>query len=226
MAVEAIKVAFSGTHSTGKTTACDALAARLEAAGVKTMRLPEVARACPWPVNRDASPAAQRWIFHRQCLEELDAMREAGLRGIDVVICDRAILDNILYSKWHFDKAVSDCCMDRDGFLPEPGGDVYAWGFWRDAWSLFNRPGAGLDGYDLVFLTAPDGGASDDGFRDTDEAWRLKIAGDFRTFWKFARDEVKINKMDRPLIMEYDADDRGASAFGAVMMELAWRRTL
>ena len=51
-------------------------------------------RSCPFPVNQGTSESAQRWIFHRQMLGEIE-------RSVanDILICDRTVLDNLAYAQ-------------------------------------------------------------------------------------------------------------------------------
>lgn len=90
-----VKVALAGTHGVGKTTASRELAGqlRLEFPHLRVTVLPEVARKCPWPINQEAGAEAQKWIFHRQLVAELEAGRQA-----DILICDRSSLDNLFYA--------------------------------------------------------------------------------------------------------------------------------
>jgi predicted ATPase len=87
-----LKIAFIGTHGVGKTTLCFELAARLKRLDLAVDLVKEVARDCPLPINRDTTLAAQTWILHRQCAEEL-----ACAGSSEVVVCDRSVLDNYAY---------------------------------------------------------------------------------------------------------------------------------
>ena len=89
-----MKVAFIGTHGVGKTTLCYELAALLKKRDVTVELVREVARECPLPINRDTTLPAQAWILHSQIAWELAAASRA-----EVVVCDRAALDNFCYLK-------------------------------------------------------------------------------------------------------------------------------
>src|SRR5512140_4012488 len=89
-----MKVAFIGTHGVGKTTLCYELAASLKKRDLAVELVREVARECPLPINRDTTLKAQAWILHTQIAREL----EAGAKA-EVVVCDRAVLDNYCYLK-------------------------------------------------------------------------------------------------------------------------------
>ena len=87
-----MKVAFIGTHGTGKTTLCYDLVAALKKQGLNADMVKEVARLSPLPVNRKTSFDAQTWILMTQVAEEI---RSASVH--DVVVCDRSVLDNYAY---------------------------------------------------------------------------------------------------------------------------------
>jgi len=89
-----MKIAFIGTHGVGKTTLCYDLAACLKKRDVTVELVREVARECPLPINRDTTLTAQSWILHTQIAWELAAAAKS-----EVVVCDRAALDNFCYMK-------------------------------------------------------------------------------------------------------------------------------
>ncbi|MEZ4386641.1 MAG: AAA family ATPase [Candidatus Krumholzibacteriia bacterium] len=87
-----MKIAFIGTHGVGKTTLCYELAAALKRLDLSVDLVKEVARRCPLPINRDTTDRAQRWILHTQIADEIE------LEPLyDVIVCDRAVLDNYAY---------------------------------------------------------------------------------------------------------------------------------
>lgn len=87
-----MKIAFIGTHGVGKTTLCYELAASLKRLDVSVDLVKEVARRCPLPINRETTALAQRWILHTQIADEIQ------LEPLyDVIVCDRAVLDNYAY---------------------------------------------------------------------------------------------------------------------------------
>jgi nicotinamide riboside kinase len=87
-----MKIAFLGSHGVGKTTLCYELAASLKRLDLSVDLVKEVARRCPLPINRDTTRDAQQWILHTQIAEEI-ALEPA----YDVIVCDRAVLDNYAY---------------------------------------------------------------------------------------------------------------------------------
>ncbi len=89
---ETRKVAFIGSHGVGKTTLCFELAAALKRLDLSVDLVKEVARGCPLPINRDTTADAQNWILHTQVAREIELMGQ-----YDVIVCDRAVLDNYSY---------------------------------------------------------------------------------------------------------------------------------
>ena len=87
-----MKIAFIGTHGVGKTTLCYELAAALKRLDLSVDLVKEVARRCPLPINRDTTADSQRWILHTQISDEIELSS-----AFDVIVCDRAILDNYAY---------------------------------------------------------------------------------------------------------------------------------
>ena len=91
-----MKIAYSGTHGTGKTT--KAFMKALEYKKTTSFNLyvlQEVARRSPFNINKSASKSAQLWIFAEQLRQEL----ELSLR-YDLIICDRTVLDTLAYCKY------------------------------------------------------------------------------------------------------------------------------
>jgi hypothetical protein len=195
-----LKIAFSGAHGTGKTEAADRLAAWLERQGTPVVRIPSVARLCPWPINKEASPEAQRWIFHRHALEEMDAGREAEARG-GAVICDRTLADSLIYAEWQ--KQHRRKC----------GASLFGrWGPWdwlSPAFDFFLR--AALNEYCIVFLTRPDGRpVAEDGVRSPDGEWRAEIAADYNMFWRGVKYQIESNDLKWPAIWFYPGPEKAA----------------
>jgi len=90
-----MKVAFSGSHATGKTSSVFDLCARYkkEYSGKTVNSLTEVARECPFPINENAEEKAQMWIFASQLKREVEYENL-----YDIVVCDRSIVDCIAYT--------------------------------------------------------------------------------------------------------------------------------
>jgi thymidylate kinase len=137
-----MKLAFIGTHGVGKTTLCYDLAASLKRQGINVDMVKEVARLSPLPINRKTSLEAQMWILTTQVAEEI---RSASQH--DVVVCDRAVLDNYAYLTFA-------CGQHKpiERFV--------------DYW---------MKSYDLLFKVPISGEAAADGVRDTDEFFMRAI---------------------------------------------------
>ena len=142
MSRQAFKIAFIGSHGVGKTTLCYGLAARLKALDFSLDFVGEVARRCPLPINRGTTLAAQAWILHTQIAEELLATERH-----EVVICDRSVLDNLVY------------LILSAGSQPALDGLVNHW----------------LSTYDLLILVPILDDPSADGLRSTDPIFQREV---------------------------------------------------
>ena len=90
-----IKFALTGVHGSGKTTLLLAIEKELTERGVTCVCVNEVARGCPMQTGRATSFDAQSWIFTEQLRQELVAMNTDAR----VVLCDRTLLDNVMYMR-------------------------------------------------------------------------------------------------------------------------------
>lgn len=155
-----IKAALAGAHGVGKTTAAKQLAARLEAEfpSLAIAVLPEVARQCPWPINQEARPEAQQWIFHSQMTAELEAGRTA-----DILICDRSGLDSLIYAA-----AAQEAGRPGDWSFITP-----TLGYFMEVW---------LATYACWWWLRPSFPLAADGLRDTCPAFQAQVDGCFASF--------------------------------------------
>ena len=87
-----MKIAFIGTHGTGKTTLCHLLTGEMKKRGLNAHMVTEIARKCPLPINQQTNADAQLWILVNQIGAELETAHRH-----DYVICDRSVLDNYAY---------------------------------------------------------------------------------------------------------------------------------
>ncbi|MFH1649856.1 MAG: ATP-binding protein [Candidatus Woesearchaeota archaeon] len=103
-----MKIAFIGTHGVGKTSTCHFLAYLIKAklldgSDARVEVVSEVARILSRekkiPINEQTTLEAQQMIAQTQ----IDAEKEAAKHN-DIVICDRAYLDNIAYAEHKFGK--------------------------------------------------------------------------------------------------------------------------
>jgi len=88
-----VKIAIIGTQGTGKKTLVSKLQKELHRRGKTVNVVKEVARSCPFGINEQGTFLSQRWIFHEQLTKEL----EAEYKDPDIILYNRAILDNLCY---------------------------------------------------------------------------------------------------------------------------------
>lgn len=88
-----MKIAFIGTHGTGKTTLSYSLTGELKKLGINAMMITETARKCPLPINKDCAFASQLWIMTTQICQEIE------LQSVyNDIVCDRSVLDGYVYA--------------------------------------------------------------------------------------------------------------------------------
>ena len=88
-----VKIAFIGAQSTGKTTRAKKLS---KEKGL--LLVTEAARSCPLPINQKATREAQIYIFATQLQREIIQMAIAERYKMDGIVCDRSLLDSLVYS--------------------------------------------------------------------------------------------------------------------------------
>ena len=101
-----MKIAFSGTHGTGKTTSVfkEAIKYKIDNPGCTVGIMQEMTQGCPYSIN-SPDEKAQLWIFSNQLKSELTM---SSL--YDCLICDRTLIDNIAYSMY-FELGVGIDCF-------------------------------------------------------------------------------------------------------------------
>ena len=87
------KFALTGVHGSGKTTLLSKIARELSRREISCVRVAEVAQTCPLQIGANTSFDAQVWIFAEQMQQEIIA----ATYGAQVVLCDRTLLDNVMY---------------------------------------------------------------------------------------------------------------------------------
>lgn len=87
-----MKIAFIGTHGTGKTTLAHETVMILKKKGIDAGMVTEVARQCPFPIGEEATKKSQIWIILSQILRELESEEK-----YDLVVSDRSVLDGYSY---------------------------------------------------------------------------------------------------------------------------------
>src|SRR3989338_520019 len=88
-----MKIAFIGTHGTGKTTLSHSLTAELKKRGINAAMINETARKCSLPINEKGSFATQMWIMSAQICDELETMQKYSH-----IVCDRSVFDTYIYA--------------------------------------------------------------------------------------------------------------------------------
>ncbi|MFI1063895.1 AAA family ATPase [Streptomyces spororaveus] len=106
----ATRVAFTGTHSTGKTTLIRRVEMELRATGLTVARTPasfaQQAAELGFPKLHKQSPECTEWIIAASCA----AVAEATLKA-DVVLIDRSAVDPLAYYM---------AALERSGQDPDP----------------------------------------------------------------------------------------------------------
>lgn len=87
-----MKIAFIGTHGTGKTTLAHELVSKLKKKGIDAGFLSEVARSCPFPLNEETTKKSQVWIILSQIIREMEAEEKC-----ETLVSDRSVLDGYCY---------------------------------------------------------------------------------------------------------------------------------
>jgi hypothetical protein len=89
------KVAFSGAQNTGKTTNARFYHYASLKIGLNSQLVEEAARGCPYPLDESADYRTQEWILDEQIRRE----KLAEELEPDLVVCDRSVLDTLVYSR-------------------------------------------------------------------------------------------------------------------------------
>lgn len=100
-----MKIAFSGSHGTGKSTSVFELAhkMKLEYPGKTVGVFMDNARNSPFGFNKNKPKEAQIWVFSNQLVNELTLSTK-----YDILITDRTIFDPIAYTIYFGQRALAD----------------------------------------------------------------------------------------------------------------------
>ena len=85
------KIAFIGSHCSGKTTKAKLTAKVLESLGYAVTLIQEGATLCSYPINEDGNYQSQKWILDYYIDSERNAMQK------DFLVMDRCTLDTLPY---------------------------------------------------------------------------------------------------------------------------------
>lgn len=90
-----LKIAYTGSHGTGKTTSVyeTAQKMKLQHPNKSVGILTENAKDSPFNINKNTCNKSQLWIFTNQISRELELETK-----YDILICDRTIMDSIAYT--------------------------------------------------------------------------------------------------------------------------------
>ena len=140
------KVALVGTHGINKTTIAYELAGVLKRRHRTVELLTEIARECPLPLNEQGTREAYQWIIARQIQMEIEKSPRA-----EILVCDRAVLDNFAYY------------VRRFGNAEEESRALHAY---CRSW---------MKTYDLLVRLPVTHALTSDGFRSTDVEFQRRI---------------------------------------------------
>ncbi|SRR6266851_1568532 len=155
-----VKVGFTGAHGVGKSTLCRELAHSLARAGLTVEVTPEIPRQI---VEETGDPSffrrGENTIIRQLCIITRQIVVEMSAAGVDVLLCDRTLLDHWCYT------------IALHGNLGDSRG--------RRVWG--NTVQAYLTGYDMVFYVPVEFPVLDDGVREDDSKFQREIDDVLRT---------------------------------------------
>ena len=85
-------IALSSTHGTGKSSLAYMLCAKMKLLGYNVVVLDELARRCPFEINKKSTSRTETWLICKQITEELELMS-----FYEYIIADRSLLDPFSY---------------------------------------------------------------------------------------------------------------------------------
>jgi nicotinamide riboside kinase len=150
-----MKIAYTGSHGTGKTTKAFTKALEYKkTTNYNIFVLQEIARYSPFPINKISTEMSQLWIFSEQLRQELELSTK-----YDLIICDRTILDTLAYCVY----------LRYDSLVEQLKPFVFQY----------------LNTYDKIIYSEPDDNyLIADGIRDIDKTFRDKIDQNLKALYK------------------------------------------
>lgn len=100
-----MKIAFIGTHGTGKSTLAHGLIYELKKQSYDVGFVSEMTEKCPFPINEGTTVKAQEWMLYGTYLEEITLAEK-----YDLLVCDRSVLDTYIY---RYNKLGRDDVMEK-----------------------------------------------------------------------------------------------------------------
>jgi thymidylate kinase len=140
-----VNIAITGTHGTGKSTLSYSLAAYYKQQGRNVKIIQEVARTCPFPINKGMTREAAKWIYLEHFKKELEAQSKH-----EIVIGDRSVYDSFAYAKYFHLCDYALATLESLAFQH-------------------------LYRYDKVIFVRPDLPLHDDGTRSSDHEFQSKV---------------------------------------------------
>lgn len=169
-----LKFALVGAHSCGKTSTLNSIDS-----GVPCCRaISELARKCPYDVNKKSTPFTQKWLLHNQIVAELDAEYDLHIlpEQYGFILCDRSVFDpliywqanSFLYEQLHMSPKLHIANIEIRNYL-------------RDTATRWAR----LHPYThtFVFTQLINEHIHNDGFRDCDPYWQGLVDSEFQSFF-------------------------------------------
>ena len=150
-----LKIGLMGSHDTGKTTLGFTICSKLKTRHYNVDYVAEVARHIPvrFRVNEGTNFDTQYWILNEQINEEI----LAKLRGANMIVTDRTVVDNYAYA---YRAAQPHVKQITDDNLKVMESKCLHW----------------VKTYDFLFYVAiPGKKMEDDGFRATDKTFQIEI---------------------------------------------------
>jgi hypothetical protein len=102
------KIAIVGAHGSGKRYLCDALHARCAGNNYTSVLVNGASSQCPLPIYEKQNANSTLWI----CCKQIQMELEAELHEPDFIICNKSIIDHIIYLLANDQKEVNSDIVD------------------------------------------------------------------------------------------------------------------
>ena len=112
------KIGLCGVHGAGKTAKAKELRDHYADLGNMVLIVDEVARSCPHTLG---TIEGQEWIWAEQMKREKYAMTQ----DVDMIICDRTVMDNLMYYKDIIETTVGYADISNHHKLTQRWWDLY-----------------------------------------------------------------------------------------------------